>query len=181
MGGPFLGRKGPPTAPYTKDFYFAPREFAPRLARPQTRGAANKSWDGPAGDSCLPEQLVEARCAFFFIGGVQPKTVELGQERRLCQACGLNTCQKVRQDYYLSMFFIPVVPVRRGEPYWQCGRCGQACGGQVQTTAQATPETPAATQPQASRRPGPAACRFCGGELKQGFKYCPYCGARINN
>ncbi|MBI4798264.1 MAG: zinc ribbon domain-containing protein [Desulfarculus sp.] len=104
--------------------------------------------------------------------------MELEGAKRPCPSCGLNTCQQQRQDYYLSLFFIPLFPIRRGEPFWQCTRCGQACGGQVQTTAPAP--RPATPRNQETPQPGPAACRFCGGELRQDFKYCPYCGARIN-
>ncbi|MBI5521071.1 MAG: zinc ribbon domain-containing protein [Desulfarculus sp.] len=110
---------------------------------------------------------------------MQPKTVELEDAKRPCPACGLNTCQRQRQDYYLSLFFIPLFPVKRGEPYWQCARCGQGCQGQVQTYAQTPQQSPATPQGPGPSRPGPAACRFCGGELKQDFKYCPYCGAKI--
>ncbi len=102
---------------------------------------------------------------------MQPKTVALEGAGRLCPSCGLNTCQQMRQDYYLSLFFIPLFPVKRGAPYWQCRRCGQACGGQPPAQPAPRPE------------PAPAAalaCGFCGGELRQGFKYCPYCGARIS-
>ncbi|CAO0824322.1 Zinc ribbon domain-containing protein [Desulfarculales bacterium] len=91
----------------------------------------------------------------------------------LCPACGLNTCQQMRQDYYLSLFFIPLFPVKRGKPFWQCSRCGQGC--QNRTAAYATPQA----SPRGQTASAAGACRFCGGDLNQGFKYCPYCGARL--
>ncbi len=52
---------------------------------------------------------------FFFIGGVQPKTITLDDSRRLCPACGLAQARLKRTDQYLSLFFIPLFPVKRGE------------------------------------------------------------------
>lgn len=110
---------------------------------------------------------------------MQPKTVELEDAKRPCPSCGLNTCQRLRQDYYLSLFFIPLFPVKRGEPYWQCTRCGQACQAQAQAIALAPRPGPPPDATQDRPASGPAACRFCGGGLGPGFRYCPYCGARI--
>ena len=111
---------------------------------------------------------------------MQPKTVELEGAKRPCRSCGLNTCRQVRQDYYVSLFFIPVVPVRRGDPFWQCARCGQGCQGQgaglVRPLAE-DPKPPAQSTAPAGAEPGP--CRFCGKPLDADFRYCPYCGARV--
>lgn len=117
---------------------------------------------------------------FFLIGGLQPNTVVLEGDKRLCPSCGLNSCQQERQDYYLSLFFIPLFPVKRGEPYWRCGRCGQPCQAKVMRPEPPPRPEPAPWPNESSSAPA-GACRFCGGELKQDFKYCPYCGARISN
>ena len=61
---------------------------------------------------------------FFLIGGVQPKTVSVDDTPRLCPACGLAQARLKRIDHYLSLFFIPLFPVKRGEPVVICDRCG---------------------------------------------------------
>ena len=60
---------------------------------------------------------------FFFIGGIQPKTVTLDRQARTCPACGLAGAYTRRTDHYLSLFFIPLVRVKKGEPYLYCQRC----------------------------------------------------------
>ncbi len=71
---------------------------------------------------------------FFFIGGVQPKTMTLDDTPRLCPACGLAQARLKRIDHYLSLFFIPLFPVKRGEPAVICDRCG-AVSSQVRVSA----------------------------------------------
>jgi len=104
---------------------------------------------------------------FFFIGGMQPKTVTLEDTPRLCPACGLAQARLRRIDHYLSLFFIPLFPVKRGDPLVICDRCGTV----------STPDEPM----RRSGSPGlPASrCSQCGFVLEQDFKYCPNCGVRI--
>jgi RNA polymerase subunit RPABC4/transcription elongation factor Spt4 len=104
---------------------------------------------------------------FFFIGGVQPKTVTLEETPRLCPACGLAQARLRRIDHYLSLFFIPLFPVKRGDPVVVCDRCGT-----VSTPGEPMWRTAA---------PGPPAgqCSRCGFVLERDFKYCPNCGVRI--
>lgn len=102
---------------------------------------------------------------FFFIGGVQPRTVTLDETPRLCPACGLAQARLRRIDHYLSLFFIPLIPVKRGAPILECQRCG----------AVSPPDsTPGAYR--VETRAGK--CLRCGSALEPGFRFCPYCGSR---
>ena len=60
---------------------------------------------------------------FFFIGGVQPKTVRLDMQARLCPVCHHSTVYLKRVDHYLSLFFIPLFPVKKGIPFLSCDKC----------------------------------------------------------
>ena len=104
---------------------------------------------------------------FFLIGGVQPKTVTLEDAPRLCPVCGLAQARLRRVDHYLSLFFIPLFPVKRGDPVVICDRCG----------AISAPDEPM-RRDSAVRRPADR-CRQCGFVLEQDFRYCPNCGVRI--
>ncbi|GKT08964.1 zinc ribbon domain-containing protein [Desulforhabdus sp. TSK] len=103
---------------------------------------------------------------FFFIGGIQPKTVDLEETARLCPACGLAQARLRRVDHYLSLFFIPLFPVKRGEPVVICDRCG----------AVSAPDAPWESVPP---KPARRDCPQCGSALDPSFKYCPRCGTRI--
>ncbi len=61
---------------------------------------------------------------FFFIGGIQPRTITVEDAKRLCPVCGLAQARLKRIDHYLSLFFIPLFPVRRGNVVLMCERCG---------------------------------------------------------
>ncbi len=100
---------------------------------------------------------------FFFIGGVQPKTVTLIKQTRVCPFCGHpEICQK-RVDNYLSLFFIPLFPVKRGIPFWVCANCT------TYFDDQGAPLTSA-------YRDGAKVCPHCGRSVGLDFVYCPYCG-----
>lgn len=104
---------------------------------------------------------------FFFIGGIQPRTITVDETPRLCPACGLAQARLKRIDHYLSLFFIPLFPVKRGETVLFCDRCGTI----------SHPDQPL------GRRPLPAAaeetCPSCGRPVKPEFSYCPHCGSRV--
>ena len=103
---------------------------------------------------------------FFLIGGVQPKTVILDDIPRMCPACGLAQGRLKRVDHYLSLFFLPLFPVKRGEPVVMCNRCGVV------------------SAPDQGFKPtftghGKNGCAQCGYPLEAGFEYCPKCGRRV--
>lgn len=103
---------------------------------------------------------------FFFIGGVQPKTVTLDDTPRLCPACGLAQGRLKRIDHYLSLFFVPLIPVKRGEPMVICDRCGA-----ISTPAENKGKSPTILKG--------AACRQCGYPVEPSFRYCPQCGSQV--
>jgi hypothetical protein len=61
---------------------------------------------------------------FFFIGGVGPRTITLGGQVRICPNCGRPSLYLKRIDHYLSLFFIPLFRVKRGELFLSCEACG---------------------------------------------------------
>ena len=107
---------------------------------------------------------------FFFIGGIQPRTVTVDNAARLCPACGLAQARLKRIDHYLSLFFIPLIPVKRGQVMLMCDRCG----------AVSPPDQPLERPQIAPQQLYPAAqCPKCGGSLQAEFRYCPHCGSRV--
>ncbi len=105
---------------------------------------------------------------FFLIGGVQPKTKVLDETPRLCPACGLAQARLKRVDYYLSLFFIPLFPVKKGSSVVICDRCG------VTSPPEGTVR-PSTSAPKA----GLTLCAQCGAAINPGFRYCPNCGTRL--
>jgi len=100
---------------------------------------------------------------FFFIGGIQPRTVDIDENPVLCPSCGLLRARHKRVDHYLSLFFIPVMPVKKGEPFLYCDRCGAQPGG----------------QPGDYINSGNRSCKNCGRKLESDFIYCPFCGKSL--
>jgi hypothetical protein len=103
---------------------------------------------------------------FFLIGGVQPKTVTLDETPGICPACGLAQARLKRVDHYLSVFFIPLFRVKKGDPVLICDRCG----------AISSPEGDSQGAFQEARR---GRCPQCGNPVDRDFRYCPSCGRRI--
>jgi zinc-ribbon family len=102
----------------------------------------------------------------IFIAGVSPKIKVLDQNPRRCPLCGSNQAYFKRTDYYLCLFFIPLLRVKKGQPFMMCDRCeksvkefGLDFGGRPQE--------------------GAGTCGFCGSTLDKNFKYCPQCGKRL--
>ncbi|WP_054032352.1 zinc ribbon domain-containing protein [Desulfatitalea tepidiphila] len=104
---------------------------------------------------------------FFFIAGVQPRKRTIDATPRRCPRCGLNQAAVQRVDHYFSLFFVPLVPVKRGEPFLYCRHCNSVVGdGRGVEFSQISPNEK------------PPACRRCGRPLDPDFAYCPYCGER---
>jgi RNA polymerase subunit RPABC4/transcription elongation factor Spt4 len=103
---------------------------------------------------------------FFFIGGVQPKTVILNKQAKVCPQCGHpEICQK-RVDNYLSLFFIPLFPVKRGIPFWVCDNCNtffDEMGSPLISI----------------KSRGSKTCSFCKRAVGSDYIYCPYCGKNL--
>jgi len=109
----------------------------------------------------------ERKLVFFFIAGVQPKTVTLEEHPRRCSACGLDRAVTKRVDHYLSIFFLPLVRVKKGSPFLQCQSCGRL-----------SHETGEAWHGYREGRQG-LNCPYCGKRLESGFRFCPFCGKAI--
>ncbi|HSR11052.1 MAG TPA: zinc ribbon domain-containing protein [Thermodesulfobacteriota bacterium] len=86
---------------------------------------------------------------------------------RPCPRCGTPTARLVRVDHYVSLFFIPLFPVKRGEPHLECERCGGVFD----------PEGRSYSEPFTSG--GFQGCPRCGRPLERDFQFCPYCGQRL--
>jgi RNA polymerase subunit RPABC4/transcription elongation factor Spt4 len=100
---------------------------------------------------------------FFFIGGIQPKTRQIDQERRMCPSCGLYQARLKRVDHYISLFFVPLLKVKEGVPFLQCERCGKI-----------SPESEGPVAAEEALRSGN--CPYCGKSIEAGFRFCPHCG-----
>ena len=104
---------------------------------------------------------------FFFIGGIQPKTVVLDKQASPCPACGHIEVYSKRVDHYLSLFFIPLFPVKKGASFFTCEHCKT-------TFNDLSSGHSAGMRQDASRRN----CPYCGKQIERHFKFCPYCGKK---
>ena len=104
---------------------------------------------------------------------MQPKRVKLDDQVRLCPACGARAARLVRVDNYLSLFFIPLIPLKRGAEMLQCESCGALSDPHLLNQAR--------PQPSAAQRltQAPARCPRCGQGLEKQFIYCPNCGQKV--
>ncbi len=101
----------------------------------------------------------------IFIAGVSPKIKILDQNPRRCPVCGLHQAYYKRTDHYLSLFFIPVFRVKKGDPFIMCDRCERSVND----------FGPDATRQQTDVKN----CKYCGKVMDTDFKYCPNCGKRV--
>jgi len=100
---------------------------------------------------------------FFFIGGVQPKTVQLDKNPRTCPICGLSGAFLKRVDHWITIFFIPLFRIKKGEPFLECPRCGPVFKEEVAS----------------ERREIIPICPACGRQLSPEYKFCPFCGKKL--
>jgi RNA polymerase subunit RPABC4/transcription elongation factor Spt4 len=103
---------------------------------------------------------------FFFIGGIQPKTVIVDRQPRACPACGHVEVYLKRVDHYMSLFFIPLFPVKRGTPFLLCENCNTVIDEHSPRTDFGQP-------------PAKNICASCGRAVEGDFTYCPYCGRKL--
>ena len=102
----------------------------------------------------------------FLIGGVTPKMKVLDNTPRRCPVCGLHQAYYKRVDHYLNLFFIPVLRIKKGEPFIMCERCHKATNEFNRDFSPYREETG-------------LLCKFCGSPIHKGFFYCPYCGKKL--
>jgi len=103
---------------------------------------------------------------FFFIAGVQPRTLALEDQSRNCPSCGILQARLKRMDHYFSLFFIPLLRVRKGNPFLECSSCGILYDERGEVL------------------PGHGAtvmdlCPYCGERIEPDFHFCPFCGKKI--
>ena len=103
---------------------------------------------------------------FFFIAGIQPKTIKLDEHAMMCPICGLYQAHFNRVDQYLSVFFIPIFRVKKGPPFLYCEKCG------------GLPQQPNSK----SFRPEQKVvhmCHHCGEPVEPQYLFCPFCGRSV--
>jgi len=103
---------------------------------------------------------------FFFIGGIQPKTVLIDRQARSCPACGHFEIHQKRVDQYVSLFFIPLFPVKRGTPFLICEKCN--------TILDKHDYRMDVEQAVSGKK-----CPQCGRSIDPDFTFCPYCGKTL--
>ncbi len=63
----------------------------------------------------------------FLIFGIKSSDKHLGSHVRPCEVCGVTAAQVLfRRTTKVSLFFIPLFPVRRSTYYLRCGNCWAA-------------------------------------------------------
>jgi len=103
----------------------------------------------------------------FLIAGVSPKTTVIDNTPRRCPVCGMVRAYYKRVDHYFNLFFIPILRVKKGEPFIMCDRCPK--------TVNEFKEEYGSTWPDIQK----TQCRHCGKTLAKDFGYCPYCGKLV--
>ena len=102
----------------------------------------------------------------FLITGISPKRTVLDTTPRRCSLCGAHHAYLKRIDHYFSLFFIPLLRVKKGKPVVVCDNCmGNRFDGRPDNDT--------------GRHWQNRACKQCGKNMKSDFKYCPYCGKRV--
>jgi predicted RNA-binding Zn-ribbon protein involved in translation (DUF1610 family) len=104
----------------------------------------------------------------FLIAGVQPRTHKGPKMDQNCPHCGLAQVYERRVDHYLSLFFIPLLRVTKGESGPWCERCQQPLSTLMGANGSET----------VSKLDG-RVCRDCGAVLDPEFSFCPHCGKEI--
>jgi len=102
----------------------------------------------------------------FFIAGVQPRTVRIEKHTQPCSSCEHFDVYLKRVDHYISLFFIPLIRIKRGVPFLVCENCGIQQDQQGSTFGWAETGKP-------------QKCGYCGRSVEPDFSYCPYCGRSL--
>lgn len=103
----------------------------------------------------------------FLIAWVSPKTKILDKNPRLCPVCGLARAYFKRVDHYFNIFFIPILRVKKGEPFIMCDNCERNIHdfGMEDNLWQGKKDL---------------RCTNCGRALHKDFKFCPFCGKQVS-
>ena len=99
----------------------------------------------------------------IFIVGVQAKTRRLEKSPQACPHCAHHDVYLKRVDQYISFFFFPLIPFKRGVSFLGCENCNTLLDQNSSTVS--------------FRKPGGSKqCESCGKSAAEDFNYCPYCG-----
>lgn len=109
---------------------------------------------------------------FFFIGGIQPKTVRLGKQAQACPYCSHFDVTLKRVDHYISLFFIPIFRIKKGIPFLECENCQVAIDPDIDIDGRHVGFGERETDRIRT-------CGYCGKPVAADYSYCPYCGKRI--
>lgn len=102
----------------------------------------------------------------FFIGGVQPKTVRIKQYPQSCPHCAHNKVFQKRVDHFISLFFIPLIRIKKGIPFDICDHCHSFLEIENPT-------------PIHGNETHHSQCKYCGQLLSFEFAFCPACGKPV--
>ena len=80
--------------------------------------------------------------------------------------CGLHQAYFKRVDHYFNLFFIPIIRIKKGEPFIMCDRCE----GQMSEFGQDQRGWPSKKN---------NTCKNCGQRIDKEFDFCPYCGKQV--
>jgi len=103
---------------------------------------------------------------FFLIGGIQPKTITVDRQPRSCPACSHFEAYLKRVDHYLSLFFIPLFPVKKGNPFLACENCNTIFDEHSHRM-------------DVGKTVDEKRCHHCGRGIDTNFTFCPYCGKAL--
>ncbi|MGQ9645415.1 MAG: zinc ribbon domain-containing protein [Thermodesulfobacteriota bacterium] len=102
------------------------------------------------------------------MGGIQPRKHKIDPQPRTCPNCGFPSAYVKRLDHYISLFFIPLIPIKRGERFLECDRCHA-----IFDESGRPPSMP--FQDRSSQN-----CPVCGKPIDADFRFCPYCGEKFS-
>ncbi len=102
----------------------------------------------------------------FLIAGLQPKTRRVDENPKRCPSCGLAQAYTTRVDHYLSLFFIPLIRVKLGQPFLLCEGCQRPVSDSRAPVEEVSPSGSSSV------------CVACKRAFDSSFRYCPYCGQR---
>lgn len=104
----------------------------------------------------------------FFIAGITPKLKQLDESSGLCPICRSRPAYYKRVDHYLTLFFIPILRIKTGEPFLMCDHCAESAHEfeDIRPYLQGKNEL---------------TCPYCNKTIKESFQYCPHCGNALSN
>jgi hypothetical protein len=81
----------------------------------------------------------------FFLIGVRTKAKTIGQMERACTKCARPTMQtKIQTRKWLTLFFIPTIPLSGNDNVVRCNLCGLTVKGSTDLKTQSAPKVMAA-------------------------------------